>query len=56
MTEETLLELTLCNRVTFCGIVNLTDQFFLPTRHHLSAFDVTLPSMDSRQWENLTAL
>jgi hypothetical protein len=56
MAEETLLGLTLFNRVTFRDIVNLTDEFFLPTRDHLSAFDVTLPPMDSRQSKNLTAL
>jgi hypothetical protein len=56
MTEETLLELTLCNRVTFRDIVNLNDEFFLLTRDHPSAFDVILPSMDSRQGKNLAAL
>jgi hypothetical protein len=32
MAEETLLGLTLFNRVTFRGIVNLNDEFFLLTR------------------------
>jgi hypothetical protein len=44
MAEETLLELTLFNRVTFHDIVNLNDKFFLLARDHLSAFDVILPS------------
>ena len=43
MAEEILLGLTLFNRVTFRDIVNLTDDFFVLTRDHLSAFDVILP-------------
>jgi hypothetical protein len=48
MTEETLLELTLCSRVTFRDIVNLNDEFFLLTRDHPSAFDVILHGFSAR--------
>jgi hypothetical protein len=56
MAEETLLGLTLFNRVTFRDSVDFNDVFFLLTRNHRSAFDLILPPRDSRQGKNLTAL